>query len=131
VGLTSECLQYVGKLVVARPVYGWGWSFGADSPFSDYGQIDAIGDFHVRVSEFCWLDGEMRGAIGLIEELDCAIDGSLIEFATRHAGEWNFTSKPAHYNISIGSHLVRHDSGAVSATGAPSLNGFAEIRHAF
>lgn len=104
---------------------------GQAPPFSDYDQIDAVGDFHVRVSEFYWMDGEIRGAIGVIEEPDCAINGSLIEFATRHVGEWNFTSKPAYYNVSIGSHLVRHDSGAVSATGVPSLNGFAEIRHAF
>lgn len=129
-GLMAECLDYTGKLVTVKPVYGWGWAYGPGSPFCDYDQVEALGAFRVRVHDFYRINGELRGVTGVVEEPGCPIHGALIEFSTRHVGEWNFTSTPGHYNVSIGSSFVEHPSGQVSAIGAPSLQGFAEVKHA-
>jgi hypothetical protein len=129
-GLMAECLEYVGRLVIVTPFYGWGWAFGPDSPFSDYDQVEALGPFRVRLKEFYRVGGELRGATGVIEEPDCPLNGALNEFSTRHVGDWNFSSRLADYNVSIGSRFVQHHSGQKSATGTPSLQGFAEIKHA-
>lgn len=104
--------------------------YGPDSPFSDYDQIAALGTFRARVNEFHKINGELRGGTAVVEEAGCSINGAVVAFSTRHGGEWNFTSKPGHYNVSIGSNFIQHSTGQMSATGTPSLQGFAEIEYA-
>jgi hypothetical protein len=126
-GLAEECRRYVGRRVLIRPFYGYGWSrFDPGAPRLSYEEAAGPAPFHARLSELFEYDGELRGGIAIIDEPGHLYHGFHTVFSTRHVGEFDFTARLGHYNVEIGPSI--HVTAWPHAAGSPALMGFAEIR---
>lgn len=126
-GLTEECRRYLGQHVLVKPVYGYGWSRtdpGAQQ--LSYEEMAGPAPFHARLSTFFEHDGELRGAVAVIDEPGHCYHGFHIVFATRHVGEFDFSTRVGYYTIEIGPDIRTASWPHVG--GSPALVGFAEIR---
>lgn len=104
--LDDSVLHYVGQIVCARPVYGWGWGKGSDDGMNSH-PIDVPPSFHFRLTEFFDWNNERRGGIGQIEQSGHIYDGQWMLFYTRLCGCFDFIHKISDYNFHIG---VNHPS---------------------
>jgi hypothetical protein len=110
-----------------KPFYGYGWSrTDPDAPHLSYEEVAGPPPFHARLSEFFAHDGELRGAIAIIDEPGHRYHGFHTVFATRHVGEFDFTARVGYYTIEIGPDI--HSTAWPHVGGSPALLGFAEIR---
>ena len=126
-GLTEECRRYVGRRVLIKPFYGYGWSrTDPDAPQLSYEELAGPPPFHARLSEFFEHDGELRGAIAIIDEPGHRYHGFHTVFATRHVGKFDFTVRVGYYTIEIGPDI--NSTAWPHVAGSPALVGFAEIR---
>ena len=126
-GLADDCRRYVGRRVWITPFYGYGWSrLGPGAPPLSQEAAAGPPPFHARLSEFFEHDGELRGAIAIIEEPGHRYDGFRTVFSTRHAGDFDFIERVGSYNIEIGPDI--HVAAWPHVAGSPALMGFAEIR---
>jgi hypothetical protein len=57
--------------------------------------------FHVRVVHLFRLEGELRGVVGRITEPSFLYDELSLVGTTRLVGIWNFTDRPAVYNLEV------------------------------
>lgn len=126
-GLTEECRRYVGRRVLVRPFYGYGWSrVDPGAPRLSYEEAAGPPPFHARLIEFFEDDGELRGAIAIVDEPGHRYHGLHTVFSTRHVGEFDFTARVGHYNVEIGPEI--RVAAWPHVAGSPALMGFAEIR---
>jgi hypothetical protein len=102
--LDDSVLEFIGKLVCARPVYGWGWSMSSDKGTNSANSVPVEIPilFQFRIAEYFDWNGERRGGIGHIEEPEHIYDGYWLLFYTRHVGCFDFSSRIADYNFHIG-----------------------------
>lgn len=127
-GLTPDCRSYVGRTVLIAPFYGWGWDFGSQARYTSYDDVDRAGPFHAVITRFFEWEGELRGGIGTVQERGHALDGLRVAFSTRHVGEWNFTSQPGQYNVTVGAEELETAEGWLHAGGSGTMQGYASIR---
>src|SRR5687767_1057085 len=88
------------KLVAVKPVYGWGWS-RLDAPEIPVpAQINGVPHpFHCRIEHFFAFQGELRGAVGIIEEPGHIYQGLWVIFSTRVIGSHNFVNSLPYCDI--------------------------------
>jgi CAAX protease family protein len=127
-GLSEDSLQYVGRLVMVWPYSGWG------EPTVDRmnsgrfpREVSPPTPFNARVVQLLDHQGELRGAVAVIEEPGHPYDGWQVTFNTRYPGEYDFHSRIGVYNVSIG-RVVAPDTpwlatgpGAIAGSGQVSL----------
>jgi hypothetical protein len=94
--LQAGCERYVGRTLIVEPHYGYGWAHPPGGPFGDHGTPPP---FHVRVGRVYSYLGERRGILARVTEPGFVSDGFWLVSMTRHLGEWNFTDRPANYNL--------------------------------
>ena len=99
--LDDSVLEFVGRLVAARTIYGWGWGEGHDDR-TDSVPVDMPPSFQLRVAEFFNWNQERRGGIGRVEQSGHVYDGHWLLFYTRVCGCFDFVQKIADYNFHIG-----------------------------
>ncbi len=91
--LDDSVLEFIGKRVCARPVYGWGWSKSGDGTnFVNSVPVEIPTVFHFLIASF----------FDWIEEPEHIYDGYWLLFYTRHVGCFDFSSRIADYNFHIG-----------------------------
>jgi hypothetical protein len=103
-GLEESCKSYEGGVVAVKPVYGWGWS-RLDAPEIPVpAQVNGVArPFHCRIKGFFYFQGELRGAVGKVEELGHLYDGLWAVFSTRAVGAYNFVDRLPYCDVQIGS----------------------------
>ena len=99
--LDDSVLEFIGRPVAARTIYGWGWGEGHDDG-TDSAPVDVALSFQFRVAEFFDWNQVRRGGIGHIEQLGHIYDGHWVLFYTRVCGFFDFVHKIADYNFHIG-----------------------------
>src|SRR5262249_16647144 len=101
--LDESSKEYQGGLVVVKPVYGWGWSRMDDPEIPVPAEINGVPrPFHCRIQDFFYFQGELRGAVGVVEESGHIYDGLWVIFYTRVIGDFNFGNNSPYCNIEIG-----------------------------
>jgi hypothetical protein len=68
-------------------------------PFSDYSGVPP--SFHLQVVRVYSYKGERRGVLARITEPGLLYNGFWLVSMTRHLGAWNFTDRPAAYNLHL------------------------------
>jgi len=123
-GLEESCKSYLGSLVAVKPVYGWGWS-RLDAPEIPVpAEVNGVPrSFHCRIKDFFYFQGELRGAVGSIEEQGHIYDGLWIIFSTRVVGIHNFTDLLPHCDVQIGP-VVPAGEWPEFTSGSPIVNGY-------
>jgi hypothetical protein len=121
-GLDDSALPYVGRTFDVQPFYGWGWQGNVEEP-------GPPAEFSMRLVRLWSTQGERRGGVGRVEHSGHSFDAFWVVFSTRHVGTFNFTDKPAHYNISISpNEPVDAPSGWPFMAGhPPHMSGYAYI----
>lgn len=94
--LEATCDQYVGRTLIVEPHYGHGWYHPSGGPFGDHGVPTP---FHLRVERVYSYKDERRGVLARVTEPGFVYDGFWLVSMTRHIGVWNFTDRPATYNL--------------------------------
>lgn len=94
--LEAACDEYLGRTLIVEPHYGYGWSHPPSGPFGDHGVPTP---FHLRVERVYSYKGERRGVVARVTEPGFVYDGFWLVSMTRHVGVWNFTDRPATYNL--------------------------------
>jgi hypothetical protein len=94
--LEAACEQYVGRTVIVEPHYGFGWAHPSGGPFGHGG---APPPFHLRIERVYSYQGNRRGVVARVTEPGFVYDGFWLVSMTRHLGVWNFTDRPATYNL--------------------------------
>jgi hypothetical protein len=94
--LEAACDDYVGRTLIVEPHYGYGWYHPPGGPFGDHGVPTP---FHLRVERVYSYKGERRGVLARVAEPGFVYDGFWLVSMTRHIGVWNFTDRPATYNL--------------------------------
>ena len=102
-GLEISTLEYRGRQVVVKPVYGWGWS-RLDAPETPVpAEVNGVpSPFRARIHEFFGFNRELRGVVARIEEPYHIYDGLWTVFYTRVGGTLDFTERLPYCNIEIG-----------------------------
>jgi hypothetical protein len=86
-----------------------------------YDDVARAGPFHVVITRLFEWDGELRGGMATIQERDHELDGLRVAFSTRHVGEWNFTSRPGLYNVTVGAEEIETADGWLHAGGRGAM----------
>ena len=99
VGSTLEvaCDHYIGRKLVVEPHYGYGWVHQEGNPFAKTQGVPP--PFHLRIVRIYTYNEERRGVLARITEPHFLYDGFWLVSMTRHQGLWNFTDRPANYNL--------------------------------
>jgi len=127
--LDEICLSYLEKLIIIKPVYGWGWT-RIDAPEIPVpSEINGVPyPFHCRIKDFFRFKNELRGSVGSIEEAGCIYHGLWIIFYTRTVGVFNFTGDLPYCNLQIGSQIPDLPGEWPEFTfGRPIINGYAFV----
>ena len=125
--LDPSCAEFVGRVLVVRPVYGWGWrsdarALGPD----DFGPIDAEGSIAFRVSELLDWRGELRHIIGRVESPHSLFAGLWITCAVMRAGMFDFVERIClRYDLSFGP--LPPEGEWPLATGSPRYEGYGVV----
>lgn len=124
--LTGGCREYLGKEVVVRPFYGWGWTRNDPNlPPLTYEEMAGPAPFRAVVGAFFAQDGELCGGTGIIRDAGHPLDGQCVVFSTRHVGTFEFTAADVDYNIAVGHALMPGESPTIA--GLPNLTGWGHI----
>jgi hypothetical protein len=94
--LEAGCEKYVGRTLIVEPHYGHGWHHPPGGPFGDHGVPTP---FHLCVERAYAYKGERRGVVARVTEPGFLYEGFWLVSMTRHVGVWNFTDRPATYNM--------------------------------
>jgi hypothetical protein len=94
--LEDACEQYVGRTLIVEPYYGYGWVHPPGGPFGDHGTPTP---FRLRVERVYLYKGQRRGLLARVTEPGFVYDSFWLVSMTRHLGVWNFTDRPAAYNL--------------------------------
>ena len=92
--LANTVLAYVGRQLIARPYYGWGWlqlegDDGKPTPVA----VPSKFSFTV-LGYFNW-NGERRGGVGQVSDTESQFHDLWLMFYTCHAGTFDFHDKDA------------------------------------
>ena len=79
--------------------------------------------FHCRIEDFFYFLGELRGAVGIIEEAGHIYDSLWVVFSSRLIGTQDFTVRLPYCDIQIGSDAPAGEWPEFS-TGSPIVNGY-------
>jgi len=130
-GLEENCKTYLGKLVAAKPVYGWGWT-RLDAPEIPVpAQINGVPfPFQCRIEKFFDSEDELRGFIGRVEQAEHIYDGLRVSIYTRVVGTFNFTDALPYCNFQLG---TDEPSGEFLqfVSGSPIVNGYGFVGATF
>jgi len=99
--LDDSVLEFIGRPVAARTIYGWGWGEGHDDR-TDSVPVEVPVSFQFRVVEFFDWNHERRGGICRVEQPGHIYDTHWVLFYTRVCGCFDFAHRIAHYNFHIG-----------------------------
>ena len=123
-GLDLSAETYRGRLLAVKPVYGWGWS-RLDAPEIPVpAQTNGVPhSFHCRIQHFFSFYGELRGAVGVIEEPGHIYDGLCVVFSTRVMGMHNFIDSLTYCDMHIGLGAPVGEWPAF-VSGSPIVNGY-------
>lgn len=94
--LERVCEEYVGRTLIVEPYYGHGWYHPSGGPFGDH---EIPPPFHFRIERLYSYKGEGRGVLAHVTEPGFVYHGFWLVSMTRHLGKWNFTDRPANYNL--------------------------------
>lgn len=121
-GLSDDTSQHIGKLLQFKPVEGWGW--GGNRPV----RVSGPPPFLARFVRFVRYE-EMRGGVAKIEQAGHPLDGHWVKFFCRHSGDFNFTTKPGFFTVTITAcELKEGEMPAFNDLDAPpAIGGFSEI----
>ena len=97
--LEDACDQYAGRTLIVQPHSGYGWVHQEGKPFMENGGVPT--PFRLNVLRIYLYKGERRGVLARITEPGFLYDGYWLVSMTRHKGIWNFTDRPATYNLLI------------------------------
>ena len=122
-GLEESCKSYQGRLVAVKPIYGWGWT-RLDAPeIRVPAEVNGVPrPFHCWITDLFSFEGELRGAVGNIEEPGHLYDGLRIVFSTRVVGVYNFTDRLPRCDVQIGPVMPIGEWPEFSS--APIVNGY-------
>ncbi len=130
-GLEENCKTYLGKLVVAKPEYGWGWT-RLDAPEIPVpAQVNGVPfPFLCRIERFFDFRGELRGFVGRVEQVEHIYDNLFVVIYTRIVGTFNFTDNLPHCDIQLG---ADEPSGEFPefVSGSPIVNGYGTVGTTF
>ena len=99
-GLEPTCDRYFGEPVHVRPVYGHGWTHKGHGAYPGYPGVPD--SFRVRVEDFYpFRNNPRRGFFATVDEPGHPFDGFGMICCTRHQGTFNFTDRPAMYNLLV------------------------------
>jgi hypothetical protein len=124
--LEESCTTYLRKLIVVKPIYGWGWTRPDAPEIAVPNETNGVPfHFRSRIQDFFFFEGELRGAVGKIEEEDHIYNCLWVVFYTRFTGQFNFTNNLPYCNLQIGSSAPSlcgdwHEF----TTGSPVINGY-------
>ena len=123
-GLEESCNSYLGSLVAVKPIYGWGW-YRLDAPEIPVpAEVNGVPrPFHCRIKDFFYFQGELRGAVGAIEEPGHIYDGFWVVFYTRLVGIYTFTDSLPHCDVQVGS-VMPVGEWPEFTSGSPIVSGY-------
>ena len=125
--LEKSCKSYLGKLVVFKPEYGWGWT-RLDAPETTVpAQVNGVPfPFQCRVEKFFDFHDELRGFVGRVEQAEHIYDGLRVIINTRVVGTFNFTDALPRCDIQLG---ADEPSGEFPqfVSGSPIVNGYGVV----
>jgi hypothetical protein len=87
---------WVHQVLVVEPYCGYGWHL-ATNPFAVAGGLPP--PFRLFVARVYTYKGERRGVLARVAEPGFLYDGYWLVSMTRDVGVWNFTDRPAAYNL--------------------------------
>jgi hypothetical protein len=90
--LNDSVLEFIGKRIFARTIYGWGWAEG-DNERTNSVPVEVPTSFHFQIVEFFDWNDERRGGIGHIEEPGHIYDGYWLLFYMRQCSCFGFLAK--------------------------------------
>jgi hypothetical protein len=126
-GLDETCRTFLGRLVVFKPEYGWGWT-RLDAPEIPVPtQVNGVPfPFQCRIERFFDFRGELRGFIGRVEQAEHIYDGLQVVVSTRVVGTFDFTDALPRCDIQLG---VQEFSGDFPefVSGSPIINGYGVV----
>jgi hypothetical protein len=100
-GLEDSCKNYKDKLILIKPVFGWGWTSNKPD-ISIPNQVNGVPfSFYFRVKTYFYFENELRGAVGRVEDSNHIYNNLWAFFYNRNAGISNFTNKLPYCNIEI------------------------------
>jgi hypothetical protein len=94
-GLDNSVESFLGELLELEPRYGYGWHEEIGTP------AEMPGAFRVRLAWLWPFRGMRRGGVARIEMPGHCCDGMWLVFETRHEGQYNFTTAPGDYNVTV------------------------------
>lgn len=128
--LTIDPNDFVNKLLLVIPNYGWGWC-RLDKPDPqpiEYREINDAGAFSARAMWFFHSQGELKGFCGLIEQDRHLLNALWIVCSTRSIGNFNFSDKPClFYDFEIGPNEPK-DQERPKITGSPLYSGYGQVK---
>ena len=129
-GLEENCKTHLGKLIAAKPEYGWGWS-RLDAPeIPVQAQINGVPfPFQCRIERFFDFRGELRGFVGRVEQTEHIYDDLFVVIYTRIVGTFNFTDNLPHCDIQLGADKPSGEFPEFS--GSPIVNGYGVVGATF
>lgn len=104
--LENTCENHKGNLVFVLPIIGFGWCKIVPNSLSSQpgGAVEPPEPFHARITEFYYLEGDIKAGAGIVEEQSHPLDKEWVAFCIRDREEdmYNLTTKPGKYNVRIG-----------------------------
>jgi len=119
--------SYVGRTLLMRPQYGYGWVQQDLEGTDKYAAIEIPESFHITIDRFFSYNGSPVGGIGRVNEPGAVLDRTVVSFSCRHVGSWNFTTNVGHFNVTIGQTERVSDNGWLLAVGPPGLIGYGQL----
>lgn len=102
--LDPSCAQFVGRTLVIKPKYGWGWHLDSEplGP-SEFTPIEAAGMITFQVMELLHWRGELRHIVGRVESPHYLFGGLWVTCAVMQTGTFDFRERLCHrYDLSFG-----------------------------
>lgn len=127
VSLPQSSRDYEGHLLCFKPLHGWGWyrlGVSDDERFINYAEIDAAGEFHIRVHRFFDFEGEPRGLVGRVEQPGHLFDGLWAATWTMVVGEFDFVERLClRWDIELGPAEPQGDEWPATPDTPPAYGG--------
>ena len=129
--LYKSCQSYLNKMVVVKPIFGWGWT-RLDAPeIRIPAEVNGVPrPFNCLITQFLYHLNKPNGAVGRIVEENHIYNNLWTFFYLRVAGIFNFTDELGYYNLEIGSQMPKIPAGKEwleFTSGSPIVNGYAIV----
>ena len=129
--LDKSCENYLNKLIIVKPVYGWGWT-RLDAP--EVRVPNEVNDvprpFACQITEFLYQQDIPNSAVGQIIEENHIYNKLWTFFYLRVEGIFNFIDEIGNYNLQIDPQMPEIPAGKEwldFTSGSPIVNGYAVV----